>query len=80
MKVVEAVIELATSRGLPPPNIDFALAAIIHVHGLTRGASEAIFGIARSSGWIAHALEQYDRGLRLRPRLVYLGAPLPPER
>jgi citrate synthase len=80
METVEGVIELARSHRLPPPNIDFALAAIAHVYGLTRGASEAIFAIARSSGWIAHALEQYERGVRLQPRLVYLGAPHPLER
>ena len=80
LNVIDSVVNLTRSRGLPPPNVDFALAAIANVHGLVRGASEAIFGIARSSGWIAHALEQYDRGVRLRPRLVYLGAPRPLER
>lgn len=80
MQTVDGVIELAKSHGLPPPNIDFALAAIVHTYGLIRGASEAIFAIARSSGWIAHALEQYQRGVRLQPRLVYLGTPHPLER
>jgi citrate synthase len=79
-KVVDSIVRLAASRGLPPPNIDFALAAIAFLFELKRGASEAIFGVARSSGWIAHALEQYDRGIRLRPRLVYFGAPRPLER
>lgn len=80
LKVIDSVIELAVSRGLPAPNVDFALASMAHVFALTRGASEAIFGVARSSGWIAHALEQYSRGERLQPRLVYLGTPRPLER
>jgi citrate synthase len=80
LNVIDSVLDLTRSRELPPPNVDFALAAFAHVFGLVRGASEAIFGVARSSGWIAHALEQYDRGVRLRPRLVYIGAPRPLER
>jgi citrate synthase len=80
VRVIQSVIDLAESHGLPAPNIDFVLASIVYMHGLVRGASEAIFGIARSSGWIAHALEQYKRGIHLRPRLVYLGAPRPLER
>ena len=39
-------------------------------------AAEAVFAIARTAGWIAHALEEYQRGTPLRPRAVYTG-PLP---
>jgi citrate synthase len=37
------------------------------------GAGEAIFAVARTAGWIAHALEEYARDLPLRPRTVYTG-------
>jgi citrate synthase len=38
------------------------------------GATEAIFVIARTAGWIAHALEEYGESpLRFRARAVYNG-------
>jgi citrate synthase len=40
---------------------------------MTRGAGEAIFAIARTAGWIAHALEEYDRDTPIRPRAIYTG-------
>jgi citrate synthase len=47
---------------------------------MTRGASEAVFGVARSAGWLAHALEEYRRGTSIRPRAIYVGVPVGPER
>jgi citrate synthase len=42
-------------------------------------AGEAIFAVARTAGWIAHALEEYDdRPSRFRPSGRY-GGPPPPE-
>ena len=72
MQVVDALLE-ATRRGLPEPNVDLALAALAHVTRMTRGAGEAIFAIARTAGWIAHALEEYARNTPIRPRAVYTG-------
>src|ERR671913_169208 len=73
MEVVDAVLEATTRRGLPDPNVDLALAALAHVTTMTRGSGEAIFAIARTVGWIAHALEEYDRDTPIRPRAVYTG-------
>ena len=80
LRVVEAVVEAAARRGLPAPNIDFILAALVHLAGMRRGASEAIFGVARSAGWLAHAIEEYGRLASIRPRAVYVGVPVGPER
>jgi citrate synthase len=63
----------STRRGLPEPNVDLALAALAHVAAMTRGAAEAIFAVARTAGWIAHALEEYERNTPIRPRAVYTG-------
>jgi citrate synthase len=41
------------------------------------GAGEAILAVARTSGWIAHAMEEYARDIPLRPRAVYTGPPAP---
>ena len=73
MEVVDALLDATTRRGLPEPNVDLALAALAHVTAMTRGAGEAIFAIARTAGWIAHALEEYDRNTPIRPRAVYTG-------
>ena len=73
MAVVDALLEATTRRGLPEPNLDLALAALAHVTAMTRGAAEAIFAVARTAGWIAHALEEYDRNTPIRPRAVYTG-------
>jgi citrate synthase len=75
LEVVEALLDTAAHRGLPPPNVDLALAALAHVTGMTRGAAEAIFAVARTAGWIAHALEEYDRNTPIRPRAIYTGPP-----
>jgi citrate synthase len=73
MAVVDALLEATTRMGLPEPNVDLALAALAHVTAMTRGAAEAIFAVARTAGWIAHALEEYDRNTPIRPRAVYTG-------
>ncbi len=67
LAAAEAVIAAARRRRLPAPNVDFALATLASVAGMTRGAGEAIFVIARTAGWLAHALEEYQRGTPIRP-------------
>ena len=73
LDVAEAVMAEARRRSLPAPNIDFALAALACVAGMIPGAGEAIFAVARATGWIAHALEEYDRHTPIRPRGIYTG-------
>ncbi|NUR48218.1 MAG: helix-turn-helix domain-containing protein [Hamadaea sp.] len=41
------------------PNIDFALAALAYAAEMGPGAAEVIFALARTAGWIAHAIEEY---------------------
>jgi citrate synthase len=76
LAAVEALLAAAARRGLPEPNVDLALAALAHVTAMTRGAGEAIFAVARTAGWIAHALEEYARDTPVRPRAVYTGPPV----
>jgi citrate synthase len=71
--VAAAVLEETRRRALPEPNVDFALATLANVAGMITGAGEAIFAVARSAGWIAHAMEEYARNVPLRPRTVYIG-------
>ena len=74
--VAEAVREMVTGA---PANVDLPLALLAAVLGLPAGASETLFIVARTAGWIAHALEQYRTGGLLRPRARYVG-PVPDSR
>ena len=55
------------------PNVDFALAATAIGLGLPRDGGLGLFIIGRTVGWIAHAIEQYESGVLIRPRARYLG-------
>ena len=73
LAVADALPAEARRRALPAPNIEFALALLSTVAGMIPGAGEAIFAIARTAGWLAHALEEYARATPIRPRGVYTG-------
>jgi citrate synthase len=73
LAVAEAVLAEAARRALPAPNIEFALALLAAVAEMTPGAGEAVFAVARTAGWLAHALEEYARATPIRPRGVYTG-------
>jgi citrate synthase len=73
LAVVEAMLDEVRQRRLREHNVEFALAALVDVAGMVSGAGEAIFAIARTAGWLAHALEEYASPTRLRPRAVYIG-------
>ena len=75
LAVADAVLAEMRRRSLPEPNIDFALAVLAGVAGMITGAGEAIFAVARTAGWVAHALEEYARRTPLRPRALYTGPP-----
>jgi citrate synthase len=75
LAVAEAVLAEVRQKSLPAPNSDFALATLVRVAGMIRGSGEAVFAVARTAGWIAHALEAYAGPGPLRPRAVYTGRP-----
>ena len=76
LAVADAVLAEVAGKGLPGPNVDFALAVFTRVAGMIDGAGEAVFAVARTAG-VDRAC---DRGVRpgpapLRPRAVYTGPP-----
>jgi citrate synthase len=73
-------IVATTARHTPlHANVDLALAVLTASCGMRSSASETIFAVARTAGWIAHALEEYgERPLRMRPSGRYAG-PQPPQ-
>ena len=84
--VAAPVVELAreVERTMAPhralhANVDLALAVLSVSSGMPPTAGECIFAIARTVGWIAHALEEYrEHPLRFRPTGQYVG-PRPPQ-
>jgi citrate synthase len=72
-----AAIEAAVTSGVQLtgrlPNVDFALAAATAALKLPAGAALGLFVIGRTVGWIAHAIEQYETGVLIRPRARYTG-------
>jgi citrate synthase len=76
LAVADAMLDEARRRHLPEVNVDFALAVLANVAGLATGTGEAVFAVARTVGWLAHAMEEYARPTPLRLRAAYTG-PLP---
>ncbi|MGR6916521.1 citrate synthase [[Actinomadura] parvosata] len=72
----EAVLAEMRRRRLPDRNIDFNLALLSAISGMVPGAGEAVFAVARAAGWLAHAMEEYERGSLLRLRASYTGPPI----
>ncbi|GAA2843556.1 citrate synthase [Aminobacter aminovorans] len=72
---VEAPTLITEATGLHP-NIDYALAVMVRMFGLPIGYETAFFAIARSTGWVAHAIEQLTSGVLIRPRARYVGPAL----
>jgi citrate synthase len=72
--VLAAVDALAAHASGTFPNVDLALAAVMHAAGLRPDAGETMFAVARTVGWLAHAMEEYrESPLRFRPVGVYRG-------
>ncbi len=57
-------------------NVDFALTAMVHAYHLPQDAPLIIFALARTVGWLAHAMEQATSGRLIRPRARYVGPPV----
>jgi citrate synthase len=70
LRVIDAVEERSGAR----PNVDLALATLALHYDMSPDAGEAVFAVARTAGWLAHALEEYaNRPSRFRPIGVYSG-------
>ena len=71
--LIEAAAAAGTRLTGRHPNVDFALAATATGLGLPQNSALALFVIGRTVGWIAHAIEQYESGILIRPRARYAG-------
>jgi citrate synthase len=71
--VIESAVAAARQLVPQPPNVDFALGNVTTALGLPQGSALAIFILGRTVGWIAHAIEQYQSDVLIRPRARYTG-------
>lgn len=70
---VYRVRDVVAERSDEMPNVDLALGAMTYMARMPVEAGEVIFAIARTAGWLAHAMEEYDeKPLRFRPKARYL--------
>jgi citrate synthase len=74
-RLIMAAAEAGAQLAGAPPNVDFALAAAAVGLGLPREAALGLFLVGRTVGWIAHAIEQYESQILIRPRARYVGPP-----
>jgi citrate synthase len=75
--IADDIVDMLRTRSGLHPNVDLALAALALHYDMTDDAGETIFAVARTAGWIAHALEEYEaRPLRFRFSAQYAGQPI----
>lgn len=55
------------------PNVDFYSASVYKYLGIPSDLFTLIFAISRTSGWLAHILEQHENNNLIRPRADYVG-------
>ncbi len=68
-----AIEEYITGEKGIAPNVDFYSATTYYQMGIPIDLYTPIFAIARSGGWIAHVLEQWEDNRLIRPRAKYTG-------
>ena len=75
LKEVEKVFrEKMEEKGKPIyPNVDFFSGAVYSLLGIPTNLFTPIFAIARSSGWLAHILEQRQDNRLFRPKALFVG-------
>ncbi len=73
---------LATSRAIEKivlerkgirPNVDFYSATVQNALGIPASYFTCIFAVARTTGWVAHVMEQFDDNRLIRPTSNYIG-------
>ncbi|HLR19844.1 MAG TPA: citrate synthase [Staphylococcus sp.] len=69
---VKIADKMKSEKGLIA-NVDFFSATVYHSMNIQHDLFTPIFAVSRTSGWIAHILEQYRDNRIMRPRAEYIG-------
>jgi citrate synthase len=69
-----AIEDIMMAKGIAP-NVDFYSASVYGSLALDPGIFTPIFAVSRTSGWLAHVLEQHADNRLIRPRANYIGQP-----
>lgn len=76
LEIALDVQRVITGRLPQPVNIDFALGTLTWLLEADPEDASALFAIARTAGWLAHAIEELEeQPLRFRPTARYVGNP-----
>lgn len=67
------IAEMVRDRKGLLPNVDFYSASVYTYLGIPRDLFTLIFAISRTSGWLAHIMEQHENNRLIRPRARYTG-------
>src|SRR5690606_790229 len=65
--------EIVTKEKNIPANVDLYSATVYYSLGIDTDLFTPIFAVSRTSGWLAHILEQYANNRLIRPRAEYVG-------
>lgn len=67
-ELVQAVRSAANELQGALPNLEFGLVALCRTLDLPAGSGQSLMTLGRTAGWIAHAIEEYERDQLIRPR------------
>lgn len=70
-----AALRIAKPKARLYTNVEFWGAVVLEAVGLKREWFTPTFALARTAGWVAHALEQAGDNRLIRPEVEYVGAP-----
>ena len=73
---IAAVADTLATLGCPAPDLDFGLVAHTRALRLPDRAPPMLFALGRMAGWMAHMIEERERGQLIRPRSRYVGPPI----
>lgn len=72
-KISDKIEEIMEKEKGLKPNVDFYAASVYYCLGIENDMFTPIFALSRTSGWVAHILEQYETNRLIRPRGNYEG-------
>jgi citrate synthase len=67
-ELIEAIQSAADELQGVRPNLELALVALCRTLDLPAGSAQSLMTLGRLAGWIAHAIEEYERDQLIRPR------------